>query len=179
MELIGTTPQPNVRNVLTWDAAHFRWCICASWQTRAIFLLSVSSTKCLLSSSVAPQSVPNPQLKRIGTIVDVRLPPYSNDGILLLTLISYSGTDWENLPNTKPPDLLPYLPSTSNDREGLRSKYRVRGKNTCFHISNRPWISYDAYKRLCVLLEWELTILFRVKHWKLWLRLSADLTDYG
>lgn len=37
----------------------------------------------------------------------------------------YEGTDWENLPNSKPPDLLPYLPSTSNDREGLRSKYRV------------------------------------------------------
>ena len=176
---MGKTPLPNVRNVLTCDATHYRWCVCASWKTRAIFLLSVSSSKCVLSSSVAPQSVPTPQLKRIGTIVDARLPPYSNDGILLLTLISYSGTDWENLSNTKPPDLLPYLPSTSNDREGLRSKYRVRGKKHLFPYLNRPWISYDAYKRLCVLLEWELTILFRVKHWKLWLRLSADLTDYG
>ena len=125
---MGKTPQPNVRNVLTCDAADYRWFVCASGQTRVIFLLSVSSSKCLLSSSVAPQSFPNPQLKRIGTIVDARLPPYSNDGILLLILISYSGTDWENLPNTKPPDLLPYLPSTSNDREGLRSKYRVRRK---------------------------------------------------
>ena len=35
------------------------------------------------------------------------------------------GIDWENLPNTKPPDLLPYLPSTDQDQEGLHSKYRV------------------------------------------------------
>ena len=135
---MGKTPQANVRNVLTCDAAHYHWCVCASWQTRAIFLLSVSSSKWLLSSSVAPQPVPNPQLKRIGTIVDARLLPYSNDGILLLTLISYSGTDWENLPNTKPPDLLPYLPSTSNDREGLRSKYRVRRKEHLFPYLKPP-----------------------------------------
>jgi len=37
----------------------------------------------------------------------------------------YEGIDWENLPNTKPPDLLPYLPSTDQDQEGLHSKYRI------------------------------------------------------
>lgn len=38
------------------------------------------------------------------------------------------GIDWENLPNETPPDLLPYLPSTSTNEEGLRSKFKVRGK---------------------------------------------------
>lgn len=37
----------------------------------------------------------------------------------------YEEIDWENLPTTKPPALLPYLPSTCTDREGLRSKFRV------------------------------------------------------
>lgn len=37
----------------------------------------------------------------------------------------YEGIDWENLPKTKPPDLLPYLPSTCIDQEGLHSKFRV------------------------------------------------------
>ena len=171
MELIGKTPQPNVRNVITCDTAHYRWCICPSWQTRAIFLLSVSSSKWLLSSSVAPQSVPNPQLKRIGTIVDVRLPPYSNDGILLLTLISYSGTDWENLPNTKPPDLLPYLPSTSNDREGLRSKYRVRRKKTLVSISQTA-LGYLMMPTKGYVFYWS-------EHWPYCLGLSTENCDCG
>lgn len=37
----------------------------------------------------------------------------------------YEEIKWENLSNSTPPDLLPYLPSTSTDQEGLRSKYKV------------------------------------------------------
>ncbi|CAH3105674.1 unnamed protein product [Pocillopora meandrina] len=37
----------------------------------------------------------------------------------------YEGIDWENLPNETPPDLLPYLPSTSTNEEGLRSKFKL------------------------------------------------------
>ena len=46
------------------------------------------------------------------------------------TVFPFLGTDWENLPNTTPPDLLPYLPSTCTDQEGLRSKYRVKTEKT-------------------------------------------------
>ncbi|RMX49600.1 hypothetical protein pdam_00003014 [Pocillopora damicornis] len=41
----------------------------------------------------------------------------------------YEGIDWENLPNETPPDLLPYLPSTSTNEEGLRSKHQFVGNN--------------------------------------------------
>lgn len=37
----------------------------------------------------------------------------------------YEGINWEDLANQRPPDLLPYLPSTCTDQEGLRSKYKV------------------------------------------------------
>lgn len=50
----------------------------------------------------------------------------------------YDGTDWENLPNTTPPDLLPYLPSTCTDQEGLRSKYRVS-----LHDSDEEFDDFD------------------------------------
>ncbi|XP_031563299.1 3-phosphoinositide-dependent protein kinase 1-like [Actinia tenebrosa] len=36
----------------------------------------------------------------------------------------YEGIDWEELPNTSPPELLPYLPATSSDDEEHRSKYK-------------------------------------------------------
>ncbi|XP_015778043.1 PREDICTED: 3-phosphoinositide-dependent protein kinase 1-like [Acropora digitifera] len=39
--------------------------------------------------------------------------------------LSFLEIKWENLSNSTPPDLLPYLPSTSTDQEGLRSKYKV------------------------------------------------------
>ncbi|KXJ22011.1 3-phosphoinositide-dependent protein kinase 1 [Exaiptasia diaphana] len=37
----------------------------------------------------------------------------------------YKGVNWEELPNTNPPELLPYLPATSSDGEEHRSKYRA------------------------------------------------------
>ncbi|KAJ7382291.1 3-phosphoinositide dependent protein kinase-1 [Desmophyllum pertusum] len=37
----------------------------------------------------------------------------------------YEGIEWESLPNQTPPDLLPYLPSTTTDQEGLHSKYKL------------------------------------------------------
>ncbi|EDO48026.1 predicted protein, partial [Nematostella vectensis] len=37
----------------------------------------------------------------------------------------YEGVDWDGLPESKAPELLPYLPPTSSTEEELRSKYKV------------------------------------------------------
>ncbi|KAK3741913.1 hypothetical protein QZH41_010033, partial [Actinostola sp. cb2023] len=37
----------------------------------------------------------------------------------------FEGINWQELPSTKPPELLPYLPPTSSDGEEHRSKYKA------------------------------------------------------
>ena len=37
----------------------------------------------------------------------------------------YIGVDWDKLPETEPPQILPYLPAKSKDDQALTSDYNV------------------------------------------------------
>ena len=39
---------------------------------------------------------------------------------------TYIGVDWDKLPETEPPQILPYLPAKSKDDQALTSDYNVR-----------------------------------------------------
>ena len=48
---------------------------------------------------------------------------YTNVAICLSSCVT--GIDWEKLPETEPPQILPYLPAKSKDDQALTSDYNV------------------------------------------------------
>ena len=46
--------------------------------------------------------------------------------VTIVNMCMYTGIDWDKLPETKPPQILPYLPAKSKDDQALTSDYHVK-----------------------------------------------------